>query len=292
VPAIFFLSDYGTADEFVGVVHAVLHRSAARVQVIDLTHHVPAFDVAAGGATLARSVPHLGAGVVLAVVDPGVGTGRRGVAVAVPASGGPGWLVGPDNGLLTPAVDLLGGPTAVIALAPRERDGGAGVGRPGTFLAGSTFDGRDLFAPAAAHLVVGGDPAALGTLVDPSTLVPAPSRVVAPSAIDAEGWLVTSVLAVDTFGNTQLQADPGLVDRLRTPVGETVLMELEPGMGRSSGGPVRVRRVAAFADLEPGEPGVLVDGNGHLALVLNRASAAKRFGLDRPGRQVRFRADT
>ena len=274
------------------MVHAVLQQSAPGVQVIDLAHQVPAFDVAAGGAMLARSVPYLGAGVVLAVVDPGVGTSRRGVAVAVPASGAPGWLVGPDNGLLTPAVDLLGGPTVVIALAPPDRGAGAGAGRPGSLAVGPTFDGRDVFAPAAAHLVVGGDPAALGTPVDPFTLVPAPSRPIVADGIDAEGRLVTSVRAVDAFGNTQLQAEPGLIDHLGIAMGEVVLMELEPGAGGTSVGLVRVRRVAAFADLEPDEPGVLVDGSGHLALVLDRASAAERLGIDRPGRQVRLRADS
>ncbi len=144
-PAIFFLSDYGTADEFVGVVHAVLHRRAAGVTVIDLSHQVPPFDVAAGGSMLARSVPHLGPGVVLAVVDPGVGTGRRAVAVAVTAAAraaamapgsprppesshrlGPTWLVGPDNGLLVPAADALGGAVRVIELRA-----GTATGQPG-----------------------------------------------------------------------------------------------------------------------------------------------------------------
>ncbi|HEX3462068.1 MAG TPA: SAM-dependent chlorinase/fluorinase, partial [Acidimicrobiales bacterium] len=159
VPAIHFLSDYGTADEFAGVVRAVLHRQAPGTPIIDLTHHVPHFDVAAGAAALVRAAPYLGPGAVLAVVDPGVGTSRRGVAIRVGApsgdpgggkdtsSGRPEWWVGPDNGLLVPAVESVGGAVAVHVLASKP---------------GSTFDGRDVFAPASAHLVGGGDPALLG----------------------------------------------------------------------------------------------------------------------------------
>jgi hypothetical protein len=101
---VFFLSDFGTADEFVGVVHAVIAARAPGTTVIDLTHHIPPFDVRAGSHTLVRAVRHLGAGVVLGVVDPGVGTVRRGVALEVVLpSGGIMSFVGPDNGLLVAA---------------------------------------------------------------------------------------------------------------------------------------------------------------------------------------------
>ena len=80
---VFFLSDFGTEDEFAGVVHAVIAARAPGTTVIDLTHHIPPFDVRAGSHTLVRAVPHLGPGVVLAVVDPGVGTARRGIALEV-----------------------------------------------------------------------------------------------------------------------------------------------------------------------------------------------------------------
>ena len=145
-PAVFFLSDYGTADEFVGVVHAVLHRRAPGVAVIDLSHQIPPFDVAAGSALLVRAGPHLGAGVVLAVVDPGVGTDRRAVALEL-ASGPPRWMVGPDNGLLVPLATSSGGVRTAVALDPARLGPAAPPG---------TFDGRDVFAPAAAHLVTGG----------------------------------------------------------------------------------------------------------------------------------------
>ena len=106
---VFFLSDFGTQDEFVGVVHAVIAARAPGTTVIDLTHHIPPFDVRAGSHTLVRAVPHLGSGVVLGVVDPGVGTARRGIGieVALPA-GGTMYFVGPDNGLLVAAAEAAG----------------------------------------------------------------------------------------------------------------------------------------------------------------------------------------
>src|SRR5881394_1092936 len=110
-----FLSDYGLADEFVGVVHSVLRSIAPDVAVVDITHQIPMYDVRAGGLALARSAPYLCPGVVLAVVDPGVGSARR--AIAVEVGDGMSVLVGPDNGLLAPAVAMCGGATRAVELA-------------------------------------------------------------------------------------------------------------------------------------------------------------------------------
>ena len=189
MPAVYFLSDYGTEDEFVGVVHAVLQRLAPGLAVIDLAHHLPPFDVGPAADMLVRCAPHLGTGVVLAVVDPGVGTERRAVAIRVrggtggdppPSSpplssaeaGQPSWLVGPDNGLLVPMAAALGGVDRLIVL-DRPPDP-----RPGS---GPTFDGRDVFAPAAAHLARGGAPGSLGRDADPASLARPP-----PGAMDRE----------------------------------------------------------------------------------------------------------
>jgi hypothetical protein len=275
-PAIHFLSDYGTADEFAGVVRAVLHRDAPGTPVIDLTHQVPHFDVAAGAAALVRAAPYLGPGAVLAVVDPGVGTARRGVAIRVVgvagpdsdpggARPGPEWWVGPDNGLLVPAVESLGGAASVNVL-----DKGAGT----------TFDGRDVFAPAAAQLVTGSDPASLGPGVDPASLIRLPTP---PPDHFEGGVLVTSVTHIDSFGNTQLRAGPEDLNRLDVQVGSLVEVEL------ASGQTVDAKRVEAFGDLGRGEFGMLVDGNGHLALVLDRSSAADHLGLDGFVHPVRLR---
>ncbi len=162
---VFFLSDYGTEDEFVGVVHAVLRRLAPAAVVLDLSHAVAPFDVAAGSAMLVRAVPHLGPGVVLAVVDPGVGGGRRAVVLETAGDTGPRWLVGPDNGLLVAAAELLGGVAAAVELAPP----GPGSAR--------TFDGRDVFAPAVADLCSGTELHQLGARGRPRLPLPArPAR--------------------------------------------------------------------------------------------------------------------
>lgn len=109
-----FLSDYGLRDEFVGIVKGVIADIAPHARVIDLTHEVPPFDVRAGSLALARCISYVPSGVVLAVVDPGVGTARRGIAVSV--GGGRGVLIGPDNGLLSMGTALAGGANAAVVL--------------------------------------------------------------------------------------------------------------------------------------------------------------------------------
>ena len=108
-----FLSDYGLADEFVGVVKSVIRDLAPHVAVIDLTHDIPPHDIRAGSLALARCIQYVPAGVVLAVVDPGVGTARR--ALAVEIADGAGVVVAPDNGLIAPAVAMAGGPGAAVS---------------------------------------------------------------------------------------------------------------------------------------------------------------------------------
>jgi S-adenosylmethionine hydrolase len=287
-PAIYFLSDYGTADEFVGVVHAVLHRRAPGVPVIDLSHRIPPYDVAAGSAMLARCAPDLGAGVVLAVVDPGVGTDRRAVAVrvggggtdpAVPTAARPTWLVGPDNGLLAEAVAVLGGATGAIELGPVRPAPPGGPGPQRVAGRGPTFDGRDVLAPAAAHLALGGDPHLLGAPVDPLALVTEPAGRSLPEVrlLSTPGGteVVTTVTAVDRFGNVQLALATRILDEVGLRPGGTAEVAVVHGPGRA----VPVRRVVAFAELAEGELGLLIDSSGWPALVFDRASAAQALGL-------------
>ena len=315
-PAIFFLSDYGTADEFVGVVHAVLHSLAPQVRVIDLSHQLAPFDVAGGAAMLVRCAPHLGAGVVLAVVDPGVGTDRRSVAIRTGDDrgglGGPSWLVGPDNGLLMPMATVSGGVDSVFAIdrngavahhrrtgAPEPGSREPGAPGPGAREPGPTFDGRDVFAPAAAHLALGADPTLLGTRIDPASLVVAATDARA----DGEGprppgaGFLTSVSSIDRFGNVQLEAGAGAVAGMGLPPGGVFGVTVVAGpSGRFTGtavepsdvrdGPFAGRRVDAFAELVAGELGLLVDATGHLALVLDRASAAARLDPIEVGSRV------
>ena len=248
-----FLSDYGLVDEFVGVVHAVIRTINPEVAVIDLTHGIAPYDVRGGGLTLARSTPYLCPGVVLAVVDPSVGTSRRPIAVEV--GEGASVLVGPDNGLLAPAVALCGGATRAVEIT-----------NPDFLLPGdaATFDGRDVFAPAAAHLCLGVDLDTLGPTIDPLSLVPA----LVPLTREEEGRLHAEVLWVDRYGNAQLNVDP---DELGA-YDDHVRLVFDDG-ARSA------RRVPAFATVEPGEVGLVVDAYGLVTVVLDRRSAADELGL-------------
>ena len=264
--SVFFLTDYGHADEFAGVVRAVLARHAPGVPIVDLTHEVAPFDVRAGALALARAAPHLGPGVVLAVVDPGVGTTRRAVAVSVrptPGGSGPQHFVGPDNGLLPWAIDIVGGVERAVELPPPSLGG-----------AGATFDGRDVFAPAAARLWQGQPLAELGHELDPSTLV----RLAPPRLSASPGALEAEVQWVDRFGNVQLAAGP---DDL-TAAGLGAELEVVAAVSH------RARRVASFAELGPGVVGLVVDANGHLALVCDRQSAATVLRVQ-PGDAVTLR---
>ncbi len=261
---VFFLSDYGLDDEFVGVVHAVVARTGPGCRVVDLTHGVPPFDVRAGAATLARAVPHLGPGVVLAVVDPGVGGPRRNVVLEVGAD--PRLLVGPDNGLLLAAAAELGGVRRAFELHPGDRG------------SATTFDGRDVLGPAAALLATGGDPASLGAPVAPASLATVPAPVVeVGTGAAGQPRLRAEVTWVDRFGNVQLAARPEDLWPGGAPVpdGVPVLVVLGDGPARPA------RRVTAFSALDPGELGLLVDGNGRLALVLAESSAAAVLGASR-----------
>jgi S-adenosylmethionine hydrolase len=250
-----FLSDYGRTDEFVGIVHSVIRSIAPSVTVIDITHDVPPYDVRAGGLTLARSVQYLVAGVVLAVVDPGVGTDRR--AIAVEVGGGESVLVGPDNGLLAPAVALVGGATRSVSLTATDFH----LPAPG-----ATFAGRDVFAPAAAHLCNGVDLAELGDLVDPATLCPG----LLPVSRAEGGGIVGEVLWVDRYGNAQLNVDPEEVE----PFGDRVQVRI------SASGSVRTAaRAVAFDDLRAGQIGLVVDSYGLLCLAVTRGSAAVELGV-------------
>ena len=277
VRTVFFLSDFGTKDEFAGVVHAVIARRAPGTTVIDLTHHVPPFDVRAGSHTLVRAVPHLGPGVVLGVVDPGVGTARRGICLEVALSaGGTLYFVGPDNGLLVAAAEAAGeAPVSRVVELRRVRP-------PAD--QGATFDGRDLFAPVVAALCAGTPPEELGEAVEPASLVRLVGGVVEQGRLhDGRTCLRVEVTWVDHFGNLQLAATVADARVAGIPlVGSIELAaRIESGHDYLGGLPhslvpdgVALRCVDAFGELKQGEFGLLVDANGHLAVVAGEASAA------------------
>jgi S-adenosyl-L-methionine hydrolase (adenosine-forming) len=252
------LTDYGLADGFAGALHSVLRAHLPQVPIVDLTHEVRPQDVRAGSLALKRVAPYLADGVVIAIVDPGVGTQRR--AVAVQAAEADLTFVGPDNGLLVPALEALGGPALAVELE-----------NPTYQLAspGPTFAGRDIFAPAAAYLVGGGDIGALGRQVDPGTLARLPPSV----CRERDGAYEVEVTWVDRFGNVQLAAGADALAVLAGPAGHVTVAP--PGNGGSTW---PARAVHTYGDLTPGELGILVDSYGHLAMCLNGASAANRLG--------------
>lgn len=256
-----FLSDFGLADEFVGVVHSVIRATVPDVVVIDITHGIPRHDVRAGGLALARSAQYLCPGVVLAVVDPGVGSERRGIAVEV--GDGQSVLVGPDNGVLAPAVAMVGGTTRAVALTNTDYH----LPSPGP-----TFAGRDIFAPVAAALCAGADLEDVGELIDPNTLTPG----ILPVAREDDGDIIAEVMWADTFGNSQINLDPDDIDGW----GDTIRLHIEDEWRLA-------RRVGTFADIADGQIGLLVDSYGLLTVALNRRSAVDELGT-RTGTEVRF----
>lgn len=252
-----FLSDYGTRDEFVGIVKSVIVDLAPHVRVIDLTHEIAPFDVRAGSLALARCISYVPSGIVLAVVDPGVGTTRRPIAVSV--GGGRGVLVGPDNGLLSMGVALAGGADAAVVLDNADYQ----LAAPG-----ATFAGRDIFAPAAAHLCNGVALSDLGDAIDPALLMPG----VVPLSRTENGALAAEVTWVDRYGNCQLNIGPDEVEGF----GEQLNVEFAPSMGERMVRSMRV--VRAFAEIGGGV-GLVVDSFGMLAVCVDRGSAAAELAL-------------
>lgn len=252
-----FLSDYGTRDEFVGIVKCVIADLAPHAKVIDLTHDVPPFDVRAGSLALARCISYVPTGIVLAVVDPGVGTARRAVAVSVGA--GRGVLIGPDNGLLSMGTALAGGAESAVVLNNPEYQ----LATPG-----ATFAGRDIFAPAAAHLCNGVPLSALGDPIDPNLLLPG---VVPLSRKEGDG-LVAEITWVDRYGNCQLNVGP---DEVAT-FGTTLSITFSTATGE------RVNRSASVVpnfSAIGGGIGLVIDSFGMLAICVDRGSAAESLSI-------------
>jgi S-adenosylmethionine hydrolase len=264
-----FLSDYGTRDEFVGIVKGVIADLAPHAKVIDLTHEIPPFDVRAGSLALARCVSYVPSGIVLAVVDPGVGTARRGVALSV--GGGRGVLIGPDNGLLSMGTALAGGADAAVVLNnPRFH-----LEAPGT-----TFAGRDIFAPVAAHLCNGVPFDELGEAIDPNLLLPG----VVPLPRNEGDEVVAEVTWVDRYGNCQLNVGPDEVSSLGDRVSVVFTSPTGERTTRAAG------IVNNFAEIGGGI-GLVVDSFGMLAICIDRGSAADELSIA-AGDAVRLSAFT
>lgn len=255
-----FLTDFGLRDPSAGVLSGVVLGIAPNARTLDLTHAIPPFDVEAGAEALVESLVHLPVGVHVAVVDPGVGTERRPIAIRC---GRGDALIGPDNGLLPPAAAALGGAVAAIVLDDQRWWGAS---------RSHTFHGRDLFAPVAAHLAAGVPFGDLGTTIDIAALVPATAI---PVTI-ADGELRTAVRIVDGFGTLVLAGDRSSI--------ESALGTLAPGTPLSL--TVAERKIETvwatrFGDVAVGDPLCYIDSTGRLALAINLGSAAERFGAGR-----------
>ena len=252
------LTDYGLNDEFVGVMKCVVTDMAPHVRITDITHGVAPFDVRAGSLALARAIQYVPPGVVIAVVDPGVGSARR--AIAIEVAEGRGVLLGPDNGLLASAAAMAGGAERVFELSNTDLH----LEAPG-----STFAGRDIFAPVAAFLCNGGAIEEVGNEVDSASVMPGLVPIPTDEKHDSYGeGMRCEVTWVDTYGNCQLNIGPEDVahfgEVLRLIVGEDV---------RSA------RITSHFADIDGGAIGAVVDSYGMIALSVDRGSAAEALRL-------------
>ena len=240
-----FTTDYGLEDGFVAACHGVIARLAPEARVIDVTHLVPPGDVSRGAHVLAQTVPSLPRGVHLAVVDPGVGTARR--PIAIEAVDG-GLLVGPDNGLLIPAAEALGGVRRAVHLT------NAAWFAPDV---SRTFHGRDVFAPVAARLARGADLASAGSATAALVRLPPPHLRRMPDGVAAE------VLTVDRFGNLQL----------------AVLADTMPPLSGVTVNDRPATAGATFGDVAPGGLVVFTDSAGYLAVAVNGGSAAALLNI-------------
>ena len=256
-----FLTDYGLEDGFVAACHGVAARIAPGAGLIDVTHLIPPGDVRRGAAVLAQTVPYLPPAVHVAVVDPGVGTARRGVAVAA----GDSVFIGPDNGLLSWAVRAAGGPVRAFSLTNRA-----------LWLdnVSATFHGRDIFMPVAAHLAADTDLAAAGEEIAVADLVslPVPERLVRDSVAEGE------VLTVDRFGNIQLTITASDTAEIGVAPGGMMLIRC----GRHQ---LTVPYRDMFGAVAPGELVAYTDSAGLVAIAVNGGDAAGRLGLP-PGARV------
>jgi hypothetical protein len=261
-----FLSDFGLEDDFVGTCHGVMKVIAPEVEILDITHGIQRHGVLQGAIVLANTLPYLPKGVHLAVVDPGVGSGRRSLALR---SGDDRLFVGPDNGLLVPAAEKLGGIEAAHEITNEKYV---------LDHVSATFYGRDVFSPVAAHLVDGVALEDLGPKIEPQSLV----RLEVPKPDVTHRRIRASCLYVDRFGNMQLNLTRKDLETLAAELG--TLVELEIGSERYYAVTART-----FADARDGEIILYEDAYGNIAIAISGGSAADTFFSAQPGVDVLIR---
>jgi S-adenosyl-L-methionine hydrolase (adenosine-forming) len=259
------LTDYGRDDDFVGVCHGVIRGIAPEVEIVDITHGIPRYDVRRGALVLRNTLPYMPEGVHVAVVDPQVGTERRGVALRCVDGR---LLVGPDNGLLSLAWEAAGGVDLAVDISrsPHRLEP-----------VSATFHGRDVFAPVAAHLAVGAELADAGEPIAVDGL----AKVELPVARSEGSDLIAHVLTIDRFGNAGLNVSHEELAGTGITLGATV--EIESGGER-----YLATYAGTFADVSPGELIVYEDAYRSLAIAINRGDAGATLGLQADA-EVRLR---
>ena len=261
-----FLTDFGLEDDFVGTCHGVMKRIAPEVEVMDVTHGIAPQSVLQGALVLANTVPYLPEGVHLAVVDPGVGSNRKALALRVDER----FFVGPDNGLLIPAAEKLGGIAAAHEITNRDY-----ALEP----VSATFHGRDVFAPAAAHLANGLEIGELGPAVEPGSLV----SLELPKPHFSQRRIRARCLYVDRFGNMQLNLNHSDLEQCGLEPGHKVEVECA--------GDLYYATVArTFADARGGEIILYEDAYQNVALAISGGNAADTFHVA-AGADLRIRLD-
>lgn len=252
-----FLSDFGRVDEFVGVVHGVIARIAPEVRVIDIGHDFPRGNVRAAALGLLRAIQYMPQGVALAVVDPGVGTTRKPIAARTEW----GVFIGPDNGLLAPAVAMVGGADRIVSLDNPE------LVLPAE---GATFDGRDRFAPAAAVIASGqAEFEDLGAEVAPDAVTP----LMMPLVEHDDGAVRGEILWMDHFGNAQSNITPQDLATLGVAPGDRVILRI----GATEH---ELTWVTAYGDVAFGEGLVHVDSYGQMAIAVHGGRSDRDYALE------------
>lgn len=261
-----FLTDFGLEDDFVGTCHGVMKRIAPDAEIIDVTHGIAPQSILQGALVLANTVPYLPEGIHLAVVDPGVGSERRALALRADER----IFVGPDNGLLIPAAEKVGGVEAAHEITNSEY-----ALEP----VSATFHGRDVFAPAAAHLAKGLKLGDLGPALDLGSLV----RLELPQPEISSRRIRATCLYVDRFGNMQLNLNREHLERCGVEPGQTVEIE-------HTGDRYYAVAARTFADARPGEVILYEDAYDNVALAISGGNAAETFNVT-AGAEIRIRLD-
>lgn len=250
-----FLSDMGTADEAVGVCKSIMNQQAPHALILDITHEIAPFDVRAGALALTRAIQFLPKGVVVAAIDPGIPRDQRYIAVEMET----GVFIGPDNGILAPAVQLIGTPSRVHEITNPDYK----IEAPG-----GIFSARDILAPAAGVVAAGTDIKELGNAIPLEQLVPGMLQL---SRHDEGGAFLGEVWSIDRFGNVQLNVTPEELISRGVNYGDTLIV-------RCGDQDFMALFVQTYADLAVSQLGVLVDSTGMVSVVKNLSSAANELG--------------